>query len=414
MHYSVSKMIPLASKQITPVRAKPSPARILRSVGLTEVAPAGTFQEEVRKAVLRWINRGDNTGFSFAENGAVVFYSTIGKRNENQDRTLFLRLIPQKENWPITTALILCDGMGGMKEGATAAELAVSSFVAAFSASKSDSLVEQLRSATETANEEVFRRFSGKGGATLSAIGATNNGEWACVNVGDSRVYGYLVNGEVKQISTDDSLGNVLSGMEVATPSPQFRELLQYVGMGKGIQVHGIELLNPEIYNCLFLTSDGAHEIDQQLFKDIVVSAGSPKEIARRLTIVSDWKGGNDNATVAAWAVNTAIINEFIPEDRGYLEVWGLSGKFEIASRHEPRLSMFQGKDSEPYRPTRRRSSPAKQTKKTSDTKKSNSTYDELEITHDLEQSYHNGTDSIDTSIVQVEEPQLQIEILEA
>jgi len=406
-------MIPLASKQITRVRAKPSPARILRSVGSTEVAPAGTFQEEVRKAVLRWMNRGDNTGFSFAEKGSIVFYSTIGKRNENQDRTLFLRLIPQKENWPITMALILCDGMGGMKEGATAAELAVSSFVAAFSASKSDSLVEQLRSATETANEEVFKRFSGKGGATLSAIGATNKGEWACVNVGDSRVYGYLVNGEVKQISTDDSLGNMLSGMEVVTPPAQFRELLQYVGMGKGIQVHGIELSTPDIYNCLFLTSDGAHEIDQQLFKDIVVNAGSPREIARRLTTLSDWKGGKDNATVSAWAVNTSNINEFISEDRGYLEVWGLSGKFEITSRHEPRSSMFQGKDPEPYRPTRPRSSAAKQPKKKSDTTNSNSTYDELQITHEVEQSHHSKDYSNGTSIGEVEDPQLQIEVPE-
>lgn len=414
MVYSVSRMTPLVSKQITPVRPKPSPARILRSDGSTEVAPAGTFQEEVRKAVLRWMNRGDNTGYSFAEKGSVVFCSTIGKRDENQDRTLFLRLIPQKDNWPITMALILCDGMGGMKEGATAAELAVSSFVAAFSASKPDSLVEQLRSATESANEEVFKQYSGKGGATLSAIGASNNGEWACVNVGDSRVYGFLASGEVKQISTDDNLGNVLSGMEVATPPANFRELLQYVGMGKGIQVHGIELSNPDSYNCLFLTSDGAHEIDQQLFKDIVVSAGSPREIARRLTTVSDWKGGKDNATVAAWAVNTAIINEFIPNDRGYLEVWGLSGKFEIASRHEPRSSMFQGKDPEPYRPTRRRTSSAKQPKKASDTTKPNSTYEELQITHDVEQGHHSEEDVNSTLMRQGNEPQLQIEILES
>jgi serine/threonine protein phosphatase PrpC len=402
-----------ASRETTPVQAKPSPARISRNVGSPEVASAGTYQEEVRKAVHRWVNRGDSTGLSFVEKGSVVFCSTIGKRNENQDRTLFLRLIPQIENWPITTVLILCDGMGGMTEGATAAELAVCSFVAALSASKSDSLVGQLRSATETANEEVFNRFSGLGGSTLSAIGSTSNGEWACVNVGDSRVYGFLTNGEVKQISTDDSLGGILSGMEVATPPAQFRQLLQYVGMGKGLQVHEFSISNPDLFNCLFLTSDGAHEIDQQLFKDIVVSAGSPREIARRLTTVSDWKGGKDNATVAAWAINSGVFEDFIPEDRGFLEVWGLSGKFEITSRQVPRSPMFQGKDPEPYRPTRRRTSSAKKAERATYATRSNSTNEELQITHKPEQSLHGVTSSDGTLISEVQEPQLQIEILE-
>jgi serine/threonine protein phosphatase PrpC len=395
-----------------PLQAKPCPAKMVKNLGSPVVAPAGTFQEEVRKAVLRWMNRGENTGFSFVEKGSVVFCSTIGKREENQDRTLFLRLIPQRESWPLTTALILCDGMGGMTGGATAAELAVSSFVAAFSASKSDSLVAQLCNATEAANAEVFKLFSGRGGATLSAIGATSKGDWACVNVGDSRVYGFLKTGEVVQISTDDTLGNILSGMEVAAPPAQFRELLQYVGMGKGIQVHGIPISDPDLYHCLFLTTDGAHEVDQQLFNDIVVSAGSLRDIARRLTTVSDWKGGKDNATVAAWSINTVDIEEFVSEDRGFLEVWGLPGKFEITSRQESRSSIFQGKDSEPSRSSRRRPSSPKKAERMMDAGTSHSTRDETRMAHDTEQ------DAISKmslpSNLDVQEPQLQIEISEA
>jgi PPM family protein phosphatase len=377
------------------------------------VAPAGTFTEDVRKAVLRWINRGRNTGFSFVEEGSVTFFSAIGKRDENQDRTVFLRLIPQQEEWPMTTALVLCDGMGGMREGATAAELAVSSFVAAFSASKSDSLVDQLRNATETANDEVFKRFSGRGGATLSAIGSTSNGDWACVNVGDSRVYGFLKSGEVKQISTDDSLGNILSGMEVPTPPAQFRELLQYVGMGKGIQVHGMSVSAPELYHCLFLTSDGAHEIDQQLFKEIVVSAGSSKEIARRLTVLSEWKGGKDNATVAAWDISPGAFMEFSPADRGYLEVWGLSGKFEITSRQEPRPSIFRGKDPEPNRPRRRKPPTARKAGAILETTQSNQESDSLQSTHEAQRDAPSENRSADAVIKDHHEPQLRIELSE-
>ena len=245
-----------------------------------------------------------------------------------------------------------------MKEGAAAAELAVSSFIAAFSTSKSGSLIDRLRNAAENSNNEVFKSYSGKGGATLSAIGSTSLGEWACVNVGDSRVYGFLKNGDVNQISTDDSLGNILSGMEVSAPPTQFRDLLQYIGMGKGIQVHGIPVIAPDLYHSLFLSSDGAHEIDQKLFKEIVVSAGSSREIARRLTLLSEWKGGKDNATVATWDVGADAFTNLSPINRGYLEVWGLSGKFEITSRLEPRHPMFRAIDPENNR-SRRRKPPA-------------------------------------------------------
>jgi PPM family protein phosphatase len=409
----VSGMNSPASKEITPVQAKPSPARIPRSVGSSEVAPAGDFQEDVRKAVLRWINRGRNSGSSFVEEGSVSFFSAIGKRDENQDRSVFLRLIPQQEAWPMTTALVLCDGMGGMREGATAAELAVSSFVAAFSASKSSSLVDQLRNATEVANEEVFKRYSGKGGATLSAIGSTSNGDWACVNVGDSRVYGFLKSGEVKQISTDDSLGNVLSGMDVPTPPAQFRELLQYVGMGKGIQVHGIPVSSPDLYHCLFLTSDGAHEIDQQLFKEIVVSAGSSREIARRLTVLSEWKGGKDNATVAAWDISPGAFMELSPADRGYLEMWSLSGKFEITSRQEPRHSIFRGKDPEPSRPRRRKPPSARKAGATLEASQSSQETDSTQIQHDAPRDANGDIRSANTVIKDHHEPQLRIELSE-
>ena len=381
------------SRKITPVQTKPSPAKIPKYVGSHEVAPAGTFQEDVRKSVLRWLHRGKNTGFSSVEEGSVTFASAIGKRDENQDRTAFLRLIPQREGWPMTTALVLCDGMGGMREGATSAELAVSSFVAAFSASKADSLVDQLRNATEAANEEVFRHFSGRGGATLSAVGSTSNGDWACVNVGDSRIYGFLQSGEVRQISTDDSLGNILSGMEVPT--------------------HGISVSDPDLYHCLFLTSDGAHEIDQQLFKEIVVSAGSSREIARRLTILSEWKGGKDNATVAAWDISPGVSLGFSPADRGFLEVWGLSGKFEITSRQDARPAMFRGKEPEPSRTRRRKPPTTRKAGAIVETAQSNQGSDGLQTIHEVSQDASSENRSADAEIKNLHEPQLRIELSE-
>ena len=51
------------------------------------VAVAGSFREEVKSAVLRWLGQNENTGSFLVEKGLAFISSSIGKREENQDRS---------------------------------------------------------------------------------------------------------------------------------------------------------------------------------------------------------------------------------------------------------------------------------------------------------------------------------------
>lgn len=322
------------------------------------VAVAGSFREEVKSAVLRWLSQGEHTGTFMVEKGSVFFSSSIGKRIENQDRTLFVRHIPQSRKWPVVEALVLCDGMGGMVEGATAAELALSSFVAAFSAQKPCSLASHLCQATEAANEDVYRHFGGRGGTTLSAVAASGIGELAGVNVGDSRIYGLMENGDLVQFSKDDTLANILSEIESPRGTGRLGELLQFVGIGKDIVPHVIDLGHPNaVLKCLFLTSDGAHGLDGHVFAEVVKNATSVVEIAKRLTVLADWSGGKDNATVAVWHAPVRKVRGLALAETGALEIWGVQGKYELTTKQDVHSSL-KSQDSVSPRGSRRRTSP--------------------------------------------------------
>jgi serine/threonine protein phosphatase PrpC len=319
------------------------------------VAPAGSFREEVKSATLRWLSQGEHSGTYVVEKRSVSFSSSIGRREENQDRTLFLRLLPQVETWPVLEAIVLCDGMGGMVEGATAAELALSSFVAAFSTKKHRSLADHLCAAVEASNEDVYRRFGGRGGATLSSVAISSDGEMAGVNVGDSRIYVLFDDNQLIQLSRDDTLGNALS--DIAAPSAVGRpgELLQFVGLGKGIVPHRINLNGlPSPFKCLLLTSDGAHALHEQVFDELVRNSPGIAEMAKRLTAISEWTGGKDNATVAIWHAphNSRELPRL--EGRGSLEIWGIQGKYELTARQET-PSYFRGIDSDAESGNRRK-----------------------------------------------------------
>ena len=319
------------------------------------MAPAGSFREEVKSATLRWISQGEHSGTYVVEKRSVSFSSSIGRRDENQDRTLFLRLLPQVQTWPVLEAIVLCDGMGGMVEGATAAELALSSFVAAFSTRKDGSLADHLCAAVEAANEDVYRRYGGRGGSTLSSVAVSSDGEMAGVNVGDSRIYGLLEGNQLIQFSNDDTLGNVLSDIAVPSAVGRLGELLQFVGLGKGIIPHRINfnsLASP--LKCLLLTSDGAHGLHEQVFEELIKNAPGIVEIAKRLTAIAEWTGGKDNATVAIWHAPHKQ-SELPPLDgRGSLEIWGIQGKYELTTRQET-PSYFRGRDLDAERGSRRK-----------------------------------------------------------
>ena len=291
-----------------------------------------TFQEKLKEAIAGWLKSGEKSGFTCSDSDLVVLSSVLGKRSENQDRTLFLRVKFDEPTKRSIAALVLCDGMGGMVSGGDCANLAISTFAVSLVHSNEVNLSKRLKVAVNSANQAVYEDFQGRGGATLSAIACNEVSEWAAVNVGDSRIYRVLDSGMVEQLTIDDTLEKQLADLNLPSPPPEFRQLLQYVGMGEGIEPRHIELKISSDIRWFLITSDGAHGISQDVFQALVHYAKSPKEVVHRLSKLSEWLGGKDNSTVAVLSVGTNLFERSKESAFSSLEIWSIPGKAEFFS----------------------------------------------------------------------------------
>ncbi|HEX2859078.1 MAG TPA: hypothetical protein VHP58_02645 [Alphaproteobacteria bacterium] len=250
------------------------------------------------------------------------------------------------------------DGMGGMKEGAECARLALSAFVSELVLSTQSVLELKVSSAIEKANLTVFEKFKGNGGTTLAGVIINQLNEAVILNVGDSRVYEVSIeNKHVKQVSIDDTLGGALASWG----SKQFEnsnQLIQFIGMGKGlIEPHLMPRSGIEGKGYIIAT-DGAFKMPEGMFESILSHASSPKEIVHRLIRVSEWIGGLDNASViCVWPENLNFLkeNKTVSAIRLYgtqdtLEIQGhMSTQVREAVKINPALAEVEGgEDLEP------------------------------------------------------------------
>ena len=117
---------------------------------------------QLQEGIARWLKSGEKTGFTDSVSETVVLSSVLGKRSENQDRTIFLRVKFDEPSKHSIAALVLCDGMGGMVSGGDCANLAISTFAASLVRSNATTLTEKLKVAVNSANQVVFENFQGK------------------------------------------------------------------------------------------------------------------------------------------------------------------------------------------------------------------------------------------------------------
>ncbi len=304
------------------------------------------FQEQLQEVIARWLKSGEKSGFTDSASETVVLSSVLGKRSENQDRTIFLRVKFKEPSKHSIAALVLCDGMGGMVSGGDCANLAISTFAASLVQSNATTLTDKLMVAVNSANQAVYKDFRGRGGATLSAVACNEVSDWAAVNVGDSRIYHVLNSGVVEQLTIDDTLEEQLADLNLPSPPSEFRQLLQYVGMGEGIEPRHIKLqISPEI-KWFLITSDGAHGISKDVFQALVIHAESPKEVVHRLTKFSEWLGGKDNSTVAVLSVGMDLFERSKESAFSSLEIWSIPGKAEFFSVKPSRTDTSQNGNS--------------------------------------------------------------------
>lgn len=237
-------------------------------------------------------------------------------RKENQDRVAAIRLLKPNDS---AFVCLLCDGMGGMADGAVCAELAISAFLNMFVSDHAKKLEHRLLNAVDCANIAVHENYKGLGGSTLSGFAIDNTGKVLGVNVGDSRIY-TAYRGELIQESKDDTLaGQVPLGSD---ENDRRNELLQYVGMGKEIEPNIIELPPIDVIEKILLTSDGLHFVGNAPLQAIVKNGRSEGTSIARLLTLSKWFGGHDNASIVLASNLVELLPKYSKDKTHTIEIW--------------------------------------------------------------------------------------------
>lgn len=252
----------------------------------------------------------------------IAVISDIGNlRNQNQDRVAVLK-VQLELNQPFVV-LALCDGMGGMVEGAACASQTIASFFISCITNRNIVPSSRLAIAAQDANRVVHDTYKGSGGGTLSAILFDSTGLITGVNIGDSRIYSY---GEfrLEQLTVDDTMSGLRPGADNDLHARN--ELLQYIGMGDGMEPHIIE--SPSSWDLMILTSDGAHYFDKGVMSMVIQNAKEPALAAKRLIEIAKWCGGRDNASIAI--ASPVAFQQQLSNDTELIQVWDPFGEVQI------------------------------------------------------------------------------------
>jgi hypothetical protein len=146
------------------------------------------------------------------------------------------------------------------------------------------------------------------------------------VNVGDSRIYGINWDREIFQLSKDDTIAAMLG--EIGPDGPNQNRLIQFVGMGEGIEPH-VFVANKKRFKDMLLTSDGIHGSPPGMLASVVKRDFSNFELVEQLVSFSLARGGHDNGT--AVALSTQSEAKLPNHSQGLnLTFWSPSKQLEI------------------------------------------------------------------------------------
>ncbi len=227
-------------------------------------------------------------------------------RDENQDR---VKVAQYGEN----ILAVVFDGMGGERAGQEASRIAEEEFFAHFNKSYRENmdphaLRNLLISSVSAANTVIYTtarmNYKNFGMGTTCVAAFVDETCISVVNVGDSRAY-YYANGNIKQITTDHTVVNMLLEHGRIQPSeianhPQRHMLTRAVGVEKTVRPDYFRVDRRDEEFQVLLCSDGlsgycgnaelAHVLEQGL--------GAEECVEQLINTALD-KGGRDNVSVA-------------------------------------------------------------------------------------------------------------------
>jgi len=236
----------------------------------------------------------------------AVLRTDVGKvRSENQDFGVYTSPAEEASSQAGGRLLIVADGMGGHRGGATASRIATETVKAQYLGSETEDVSTALREAVTRANARVFSESQTNPdlrgmGTTTSALVIRGNQGWFA-HVGDSRIY-MVRDDKIKQLTDDHSLvatmvrEGLLTSQE-AEVHPRRNVLQRSVGVGEEVEVDVRGPIDVHEGDAFVLCSDGLHGLVKE--DEIREIAKLPiHQAANEFVKLALERGAPDNVTV--------------------------------------------------------------------------------------------------------------------
>lgn len=234
-------------------------------------------------------------------------------RSENQDFGTYTTHAEERESAAGGRLLIVADGMGGHRGGATASRLAAETVKAQYLGADNDDIPTVLRDSLSRANARIYSEAQSnpdlRGMGTTTSVLAVRNGEGWLAHVGDSRIY-MVRDGEIRQLTDDHSLvatmvrEGLLTSAEAET-HPRRNVLQRSMGVAEDVEIDvrgPIELRAGDVF---ILCSDGLHgvvkEDELREIAKMPIEAAADEYLRRALE-----RGAPDNVTVIVAQLETS------------------------------------------------------------------------------------------------------------
>jgi serine/threonine protein phosphatase PrpC len=236
-------------------------------------------------------------------------------RSENQDFATYTTPVEERQgHHPGGRLLVVADGMGGHRGGATASRIAGETVKAQYLGSETTDIGAALRDALTRANARVFTEAQSNPdlrgmGTTTSVLALRGNEAWFG-HVGDSRIY--RVRGdEIEQLTEDHSLvaSMVREGLLTASEAethPRRNVLQRSIGVTEEVEIDVRGPFELQEGDTFILCSDGLHGVVKEPELKEVVKSRKIHEAADEFVKLAIERGAPDNVTVIVARVERA------------------------------------------------------------------------------------------------------------
>jgi len=234
-------------------------------------------------------------------------------RSENQDFGTYTTESEETTGHPGGRLLIVADGMGGHRGGATASRLAGETIKTQYLDSETTDIATALRDSLARANARIFTEAQSNPelrgmGTTTSVLAVRDHHGWLA-HVGDSRIY-LVRNGMIRQLTEDHSLvatmvrEGLLTSQEAET-HPRRNVLQRSMGVAEDVEIDVRGPFELQENDTFILCSDGLHGVVKEP-ELLQIATRSIEEAADEFLRRALERGAPDNVTVIVARVEWA------------------------------------------------------------------------------------------------------------